>query len=72
MKHADDFVLLAKEETVLRGKNDGLMQVRTIYAVKINGGKNKTVIISRKPTRKQITIHQMKPRIWNISTILVS
>ena len=35
-------------------------------------GKNKTVRISRKPTRKQITIDQIKPRIRTISTILVS
>jgi hypothetical protein len=39
VKHADDFVLLAMEETVLQGMIEGLMQVRRIYAVKMNGGK---------------------------------
>ena len=39
VKHADDFVLLAMEETVLQGMVEGLMQVRRIYAVKMNEGK---------------------------------
>lgn len=37
MKHADDFVLLVKEETVLRDVTAGIMQVRRTYAVKMNG-----------------------------------
>jgi hypothetical protein len=38
-KHADYFVLLAKEETIVKVIIAGLMQVRRIYALKMNGGK---------------------------------
>jgi hypothetical protein len=37
-EHADDFVLLAKEETVLQDITAGLIQGPKTYAVKINGG----------------------------------
>jgi hypothetical protein len=37
VKHADDFVLLAKEETVLQDMTAGLIQDPKTYAVKING-----------------------------------
>ena len=37
MEHADDFVLLAKEETVLQDMTAGLIQDPKTYAVKING-----------------------------------
>jgi hypothetical protein len=56
VKHADDFVLQAKEETVLQGMIAGLMQVRRIYAVKMNGKTTKIIRISRKPIRKQNAI----------------
>jgi len=38
VKHADDFVLLSKEETVLQDMTAGLIQDRKTYAVKINWG----------------------------------
>jgi hypothetical protein len=40
VKHADDFVPLAKEETVLRGMTAGIIQVRRTYAMKINYGED--------------------------------
>jgi hypothetical protein len=56
VKHADDFVLLAKEETVLQGMIAGLMQVRRICAVKMNGKTTKIMRISGKLTGKQNAI----------------
>ena len=67
VKHADDFVLLAKEETVLQEMTAGLIQDRKIYAVKINWGERK---ISRRPSEKQFTIEKKPTR--NMSNILVS
>ena len=41
MKYADDLVLMAKEETVLQGMIDKLIEFCRRYGMEINVGKNK-------------------------------
>ena len=42
MKYADDLVLMAKEETVLQGMIDKLIQTRRYYGMEINVEENKS------------------------------
>jgi hypothetical protein len=47
VKYADGLVLLAKEETVLKGMTDRLIETRRCYGLEINVEKTKVMRISR-------------------------
>jgi hypothetical protein len=58
VKYADDFVLLAKEETVLQGIIDRLTEIRRCSGMDMNVDKTKVMRISSEPFPLQITIDQ--------------
>jgi ABC-type cobalamin/Fe3+-siderophores transport system ATPase subunit len=59
LKYADDLVLLAKEEMVLQGTIERLIDVRRCYGMEINVGMETEVMrISRQPSLIRITIDQ--------------
>ena len=47
MKYADDLVLMAKEETVLKGMIDKLIEIVRCYGMEMNVEKTKVMRISR-------------------------
>jgi hypothetical protein len=47
VKYADDLVLMAKEETVLQGMIDRLIEIGRCYGMEINVEKTKVMRISR-------------------------
>jgi hypothetical protein len=58
VKYADDIVLLAKEETVLQGMIDRLIEIGKHYEMEMNVEKTKVMRISRQPSPIKITIDQ--------------
>jgi len=50
VKYADDLVLMAKEETVLQGMIDKLIQTGRYYGMEMNVEKTKAMRISRQPS----------------------
>jgi hypothetical protein len=58
VKYADDFVLLAKEETVLQGMVDRIIEIGRRYGMEMNVEKTKVMKISRQPSPMKIMIHQ--------------
>jgi len=60
VKYANDLVLLAKEEAVLQGMIERVIEIGRIC------------VISRQPFQIQILIDQNSQRMWNISTIWVA
>ena len=58
VKYADDLMLMAKEETVLQGMIDKLIETGRNYDMEINVKKIKVMRISRQPSPKTITIDQ--------------
>ena len=50
VKYADDLVLLAKDETVLQGMTDRLIDIGRCYGMEMNVGKTKVMRISRELT----------------------
>jgi len=50
VKYADDLVLMAKEETVLQGMIDKLMEIGSCYDMEMNVEKTKVMRISRRPS----------------------
>ena len=58
VKYADDLVLMAKEETVLQGMIDKLIETYKYYGMEINVEKTKVMWISRQPSPITITIDQ--------------
>jgi hypothetical protein len=58
VKHADDLVLLAKEEMVLQGMNDKPIEIVRCYGMEINVEKTKLMKISRQPFPLKLTIDQ--------------
>jgi hypothetical protein len=58
IKHADDLVLLAKEQMVLQGMTDRLIGIGKCYLMKMNMGKTQVMRISRKPSPIHIMIDQ--------------
>ena len=56
VKYADDLVLMAKEETVLQGMIDKLIETGWYYGMEINVEKTKIMKISRQPSPMTITI----------------
>jgi hypothetical protein len=51
LKYADDLVLLAKEETVLQGVIDRLIEIGRRYGMEMNVEKTKVMRISRQPSQ---------------------
>ena len=60
VKYADDLVLLAKEETVLRDMIDKLMKIGRCYGMEMNVEKTKVMTISRQPSPVTIMIEQQQ------------
>ena len=58
VKYADDFVLTAKEETVLQGMIDNLIETGRYYGMDMNVEKTKVMRISRQPSPVTITVDQ--------------
>jgi hypothetical protein len=58
VKYADDLLLLAKEETVLQGMVDRLIEIGKRYGMKMNVEKTKVLRISRQPSPIEIVTDQ--------------
>jgi hypothetical protein len=58
VKYADDLVLLAREEKVLQGMFDRLVEIGRHYGMEINVEKTKVMRISRQPSPMKIMIDQ--------------
>ena len=58
VKYADDFVLMTKEETLLQGMIDKLIETGRKYGMEMNVEKRKVMRISRKLSQVTITIDQ--------------
>jgi hypothetical protein len=58
VKYADDLVLLAKEETVLQGMVDRLIEIGRRYGMEMDVEKTKVMRISRQPAPMKIMIDQ--------------
>ena len=58
VKYADDLVLIAKEETVLQGTIDKLIEIGRCYGMEMNLEKTKVMRISRQPSPITIMIDQ--------------
>ena len=58
VKYADDFVLMAKEETVLQDMSDRLIEIGRYYGMEMNVEKTKVMRISRQPSPVTIMINQ--------------
>jgi hypothetical protein len=56
VKYADDLVLLAKEDTVLQGMIDRLIEIGRRYGMEMNVQKTKVMRISRQPYPIKIMI----------------
>jgi len=51
VKYADDLVLMAKEETVLQGMIDKIIDIGSCYGMEMNVEKTKVMRISRQPSQ---------------------
>jgi hypothetical protein len=58
VKYADDLVLLAREEKVLQGVVDRLIEIGRRYGTEMNVKKTKLMRISRQPSPMKIIIDQ--------------
>ena len=58
LKCADDLVLMAKEEMVLQGMIDKLIEIGSCYGMEMNVDKTKVMRISRQPSPVAIMIDQ--------------
>ena len=58
LQYADDLVLLAREEMVLQGMIDRLIEVGRWYGLELNVGRTKVMRISRQPSPVQIMLDQ--------------
>jgi hypothetical protein len=58
VKYADDLVLLAREEKVLHGMFDRLIEIGRFYGMEMNVEKTKVMRISRQPSSMKIMIYQ--------------
>jgi hypothetical protein len=68
-KQADSLVLLPKEDMVLQGMLDRLIETGRCYGMEMNVGKNKIMRISRQPSSIQVMKDQRQMDMWNISNI---
>jgi len=58
VKYANDLVLMAKEETVLQGMTDNLIEIGSCYGMEMNEEKTKVMRISRQLSSVTIMIDQ--------------
>ena len=58
MKYADELVLKTKEETVLQGMIDKLIEIERCYGMEMNVEKTKVMRISRQPSPVTIMVDQ--------------
>jgi hypothetical protein len=58
VEYADDLVLLAREEKVLQGMIDRLIEIGRRYGMEMNVGKTKVTKVSRQPSPMKIMIDQ--------------
>ena len=72
VKYADDLVLMAKEETVLQGMIDKLIEIGRCYGMEMNAEKTKVMRISRQPPRVTNMIDQKHSRICKVLNIWVA
>ena len=63
VKYTDDLVLMAKEETVLQGMIDKLIETGRYYGMEMNVEKTKVMRISRQPFAVTVTIDQINWRM---------
>jgi hypothetical protein len=57
VKYADDFVLLVKEETVLQGMIDRVIEIGSFYGMEMDVEESKVMRISRQPSSMQIKMN---------------
>ena len=72
MKYADALELMAKEEMVLHGMIDKLIEIGRSYDMEMNVEKTKVMRISRQPSPVTIMIDQKTWRMWNVLNIWVA
>jgi len=63
---------MAKEETVLQGMIDKLIEIGSCYGMETNVEKTKVMRISKHPFSVTIMIDQKDWRMWNIFNIWVA
>jgi hypothetical protein len=62
MKYADDLLLLVKEETVLQGMIDRVIEIGGCYGMEVDVEESKVLRISRQPSSLQIMIDDKQPK----------
>ena len=67
VKYADDLVLMAKEETVLQGMIDKLIEIGKYYGMEMNVEKTKVMRISRQPS--SVTIMTDQKQLENVECL---
>ena len=72
VKYADDLVLMAKEETVLQGIIDKLIEIGSCYGMEMDLEETKVMKISRQPSPVTIMVDQNNWRMWNVLNIWVA
>ena len=72
VKYADELVLMAKEETVLDGVIDKLIEIGKCYGMEMNVKKTKVMRISRQPSPVKIMTYQKNWRMRNVLNIWVA
>ena len=65
-------MLMDKEETVLQGMIDKLIDIGRCYGMEMNVEKTKVMRISSQPSPVTIMIYQKQLRMWNILNIWVT
>ena len=63
---------MAKEEMILQGMIDKLIEIGRYYGVEMNVEKTKVMRISRQPSPVTIMIVQNNWRMWNVLNIWVA
>ena len=72
MKHADGLVLIVKEDTVLQGMVDKLIEIGRCYGMEMSVEKTKVIRILRQSFPVTIMTDQNKWRMWNDLNIWVA
>ena len=72
MKHADGLVLIVKEDTVLQGMVDKLIEIGRCYGMEMSVEKTKVIRILRQSSPVTIMTDQNKWRMWNDLNIWVA
>jgi len=72
VKYADEFVLLAKEETVLQGVIDRRIEIERCCGTKMHVERNEVMGIYRQISQDTLWWTKHDRRMWNISTVFVA